>query len=446
VVLPEGVRPACVQVSDGLITTVGAWGAPQDGSPCHDAGDALVLPGFVDAHVHINEPGRTEWEGFATATRAAAAGGVTTLIEMPLNAIPPTTTVEGLRSKVASAAGQLAVDVGFWGGVVPSNVADLEPLWNAGVFGFKCFLVPSGVDEFRYVTEADLAQAMPVLARLGAPLLAHAEVPGPIEQAAELETCVDWDARRYACYLESRPRAAERDAITLLLRLAQEHGTRVHIVHLSAADALPGISAAKQSGVPVTVETCPHYLHFAAEEIPDGATLFKCAPPIREAANREALWTGLGSGQIDLVATDHSPCPPALKLLAEGDFPRAWGGIASLELGPRVLWTGLKARGHGPELLARLFAQAPARLAGLARKGAIQEGRDADLVVMRPDDDFRVSPETLQQRHKVTPYEGRTLSGVVETTVLRGAVVADRGEFPGGPPLGGGRGLRRNAA
>ncbi len=441
--LPDGVRAAHVAIAGGIVTGVGPWGAAPPGLPCHDAGEALVLPGFVDVHVHINEPGRTEWEGFATATRAAAAGGVTTLVEMPLNAVPPTTTASELRTKAAVAQGQLTVDVGFWGGIVGPNSHQLEPLWEAGAFGFKCFLVPSGVPEFPHVGEEMLMKVMPVLADLGAPLLVHAELPGPIEQAQELQACVDWDPRRYACYLESRPRAAETEAIAMVLRLARAFRTRVHIVHLSAAGALPLLRAARQAGTKVTVETCPHYLHFAAEEVPDGATQFKCAPPIREAANRAALWAGLASGQIDLVASDHSPCPPALKLPGEGDFVGAWGGIGSLELGPRVLWTGLKARGHGPEQLARLFAAAPARLAGLTRKGAIAPGMDADLVVLRPDDDFRVSPETLHQRHTVTPYEGQTLAGVVETTVLRGVVVYDGGEFPGSPT---GRVLRRTEA
>ena len=432
---PEGERPAAVHVADGVIVAVTAFDAvtPRD---AYDAGDALVLPGLVDTHVHINEPGRTEWEGFATATRAAAAGGLTALIEMPLNAIPATTSVTGLLSKVEGSAGQLMVDVGFWGGVVPGNAAELEPLWDAGVFGFKCFLVPSGVAEFPSVDEGDLAVAMPILARLGAPLLVHAEAPGPIERAAELEASVGWDPRRYACYLESRPRAAELEAIALVLRLQERFGTRVHVVHLSAADAVPLLRAARGAGRAVSVETCPHYLHFAAEDVPDGATAFKCAPPIREAANREALWRALEAGDIDLVASDHSPCPPALKLAGDGDFPRAWGGIASLELGASVVGSELRRRGLPAARLARWMSAAPAALAGLeGARGAIAPGRSADLVILRPERDLVVTPERLHQRHPVTPYAGERLGGVVETTILRGRPVWDRGEFPS-PPLG----------
>jgi allantoinase len=429
VALPGGLGPAVVMVEHGRITGLLPGDSSVEGAVL-DAGDALVLPGFVDTHVHINEPGRTEWEGFETATAAAAAGGVTTIIEMPLNSIPATTTVAGLAAKTASAEGKLAVDVGFWGGVVPGNTAELEPLWRAGAFGFKCFLVPSGVAEFEHVTERDLREAMPILARLGAPLLVHAELPELIEKAAELETCVDWDPREYRCYLESRPRRAELDAIQLLLALQREYGTRVHIVHLAAAEAVemlrPVRSAAPEM---VTVETCPHYLHFAAEEIPPGATAYKCAPPIREAATRERLWEALAAGDLDFVATDHSPCPPALKLPAEGDFLRAWGGIASLQLGASVLWTGMRRRGLPAHRLAQWLAAAPARLAGLARKGAIAPGMDADLVLFRPDDDYPVTTDMLRHRHKVTPYLGQRLSGVVQTTMLRGAVVYDVGEL-----------------
>lgn len=443
VVLPNGRRAATVHVQGGRIAAVAPHGDAGAEGPVFDVGEAAVLPGLVDTHVHINEPGRADWEGFETATLAAAAGGVTTLIEMPLNAIPATTSVDSLAAKVASAHGKLTVDVGFWGGVVPGNVAELEPLWRAGAFGFKCFLVPSGVAEFPHVGVPDLRAALPILARLGAPLLVHAEAPGPIERAAELATCVDWDERRYACYLESRPRTAELEAITLLLELQRETGARIHIVHLAAADAAPRLAHVRRHNRAVTVETCPHYLTFAAEEIQDGATAFKCAPPIRDAANREALWRALREGTIDLVASDHSPCPPALKRLDDGDFMRAWGGIASLQLGASALWTGMRSRQLPIERLAEWMSTAPARLAGLARKGAIAPGGDADLVVFRPDDDFLVSEDILRQRHKVTPYMGRRLMGVVETTILRGAVVFDCGETG---PARTGRVLRRGDA
>ncbi len=442
VVTPDGVRPGAIHVEGGRIARVAPFDDVPAGADVIEAGDDLVLPGLVDTHVHINEPGRTEWEGFATATRAAAAGGVTTLVEMPLNAIPATTSVAAFEAKLAAARGQLAVDVGFWGGVVPGNAADLAPLWDAGVFGFKCFLVPSGVDEFRHVGEADLREAMPVLARLGAPLLVHAEVPGPIAAAAELEACVAWDGRAYACYVESRPVEAELEAIALMLRLARETGARVHIVHLAAADAVPMLAAARREGLPVSVETCPHYLFFAAEDVPDGACQYKCAPPIRSRANNQALWAALRAGALDLVASDHSPCPPGLKLLDEGDFARAWGGIASLQLGLSVLWTLARARGAGPGQLAEWMAAAPARLAGLSRKGRIAAGCDADLVVLRPDQEFVVDPSALYHRHPVTPYAGARLTGVVAATYLRGRRVYD-----GSAPAGGhGHVLRRSEA
>jgi allantoinase len=391
------------------------------------------MPGLVDTHVHINEPGRTEWEGFATATRAAAAGGVTTLIEMPLNSIPATTTAAGFHEKIAAAAAQLSVDVGFWGGVVPGNVAELRPLWEAGVFGFKCFLVPSGVDEFRHVGDSDLRAALPELAALGATLLAHAELPGPIEEAARKQR-KDAPANRYATWLASRPREAENEAIALLLRLAGEFKTRIHIVHLSSSDSIPQLRQARARGIRVSVETCPHYLAFVAEEIADGATEFKCAPPIRECENREKLWTALRDGTIDFIVSDHSPCPPAMKLREEGDFLRAWGGIASLQIGLPAVWTQARSRGYALTHVAEWMCRGPARLAGLEkRKGAIAAGCDADLVIWNPDQKFCVYPAGLHHRHKLTPYAGRELFGVVETTFLRGRKVFERGEFSAAP-------------
>jgi allantoinase len=426
VVLPDGVRPASVHVADGRIVAVRGFDHT-DGAPVVDAGDAVLMPGLVDTHVHVNEPGRTHWEGFETATRAAAAGGVTTLVDMPLNSIPATTSVAGLREKVA-AAEKCRVDVGFWGGVVPGNEPELRPLHAAGVLGFKCFLAPSGVDEFGHVGEADLRRAMPVLAELGAPLLVHAEFPAPLEHAASLVS--GEDPRLYATYLRSRPPAAETEAIELMIRLCREFGTRVHIVHLAAAEALPMLRQARAEGLPVTVETCPHYLHFAAEEIRDGGLEWKCAPPIRDRGNRALLWEALEAGDLDLVASDHSPCPPALKA---GDWFTAWGGIASLQLGLPVMWTAARARGMGPERVAAWMSAAPARLAGLPAKGAIEAGRDADLVVWEPDAEVAVTPDTLHHRHKVTPYAGGVFAGAVRTTYVRGVPVYDRGRFPGEP-------------
>ena len=417
--LPNGERAAAIHIRGGVIAEITAFDDAPNGVMVHDAGDSIVIPGLVDTHVHINEPGRTEWEGFSSATRAAAAGGITTLIEMPLNSIPATTTAAAHREKLAATAGKLWVDTGFWGGVVPGNLAEIGPLWESGVFGFKCFLVPSGVEEFANVAEPDLRAAMPELADIGAPLLVHAELPGPIAESEK--NSAKADPRRYGTWLESRPRAAEVEAIELMLRLCLEFGTRVHIVHLSASDAISRLLEAKSGGVPVTVETCPHYLTFAAEDIADGATEFKCAPPIRERENREALWVALADGTIDFVASDHSPCPPAMKLSGDGDFLRAWGGIAGLELSLPVMWTEASSRGYALPHLAKWLCSGPAHLAGLEkRKGTIAVGYDADLVIWNPDSQFSVEPAKLYQRHKITPYAGRKLSGLVEATFLRG--------------------------
>jgi allantoinase len=428
VVLPGREAAATVHIDAGRIVHVGPHADVPAGAEIFDAGDLVVSPGVVDTHVHVNEPGRTEWEGFDTATRAAAAGGVTTIVDMPLNSVPATTTAGALEAKRQAANRRCHVDVAFWGGIVPGNDGDIEPLVDAGVRGFKCFLVPSGVDEFAFVGESDLRRAMPILARRNVPLLVHAESPPVLEVVARAfqarERSPERAApQRYGTYLSTRPPEAEVEAVKLMIRLASEFGARVHIVHVAAAGAVAEIARAKSRGVPITAETCPHYLTFAAAEIPDGATIFKCAPPIREAVHRDALWDGLRRGALDLVATDHSPSPPALKCGL--DFFAAWGGIASLELSLAATWTAARARGFTPVDLAAWMSRAPAHLAGLARKGAIAEGCDADLVVWDPDAVFTVDPSRLQQRHKLSPYAGRTLHGAVRTTLVRGVRVWD---------------------
>ena len=428
VVLPEKTAPASVHIRNGVITALGAWNEAPEQTPVVDAGDAVVMPGLVDAHVHVNEPGRTEWEGFATATRAAAAGGVTTLVDMPLNSIPPTTTLAGFKEKLAAAQGQCQTDVAFWGGVIPGNTGELEPLLKAGVRGFKCFLVHSGVDEFPHVTESNLLEAMPELARLNSVLLVHAELAEPIENAAaEIAGSNPTD---YQTFLKSRPRASENEAVALMIRLCRKTGARVHIVHHSSSDALPMLRAAREEGLPLTVETCPHYLTFAAEEIPDGATHFKCCPPVRERENREKLWQALAEGVIDMVVSDHSPCTPNLKLPEKGDFLEAWGGIAALQFGLPVIWTQAEKRGFGLREISRWMSAAPAKLAGLdERKGKLAVGFDADIVVWHPEKEFKIVPEIIEFRHKITPYSGMNLRGVVEATYVRGTRVYENGQF-----------------
>lgn len=418
VVTAEGVRPASIHIEDGKISRLGEWDDMPRGVELADAGRSLVMPGLVDTHVHVNEPGRTEWEGFATATRAAAGGGVTTICDMPLNSIPATTTAAALATKRSAAGDNSAITMEFIGGVVPGNSGELLALRDAGVCAFKCFLSPSGVPEFSQVGESDLREAFPILASTGLTLMVHAEDPAFLLPAG--------NSRRYHDYLASRPVAAEHSAIALLIRLMEWCPTPVHIVHLSSASSLPLIDAARAQGLPLTAETCPHYLTFAAEEIPDGATEYKCAPPIRGAAERDALWKALIAGEIDLVASDHSPCPPAMKQ-THGDFFSAWGGIASLQLSLSAVWTGARSRGVAPERIAAWMSAGPARLARLeGRKGRLAPGHDADIVVWDPEESFIVEPAELRHRHHLTPYAGRELFGRVRASYAGGRLAFGR--------------------
>ncbi len=422
----QAPSPAALTIEDGKITQVQNF----DLTTSHallDVGDSLVMAGIVDTHAHINEPGRTEWEGFRTATRAAAAGGITTVLDMPLNSIPPTTTLANLKTKAAAAAGQCTIDYGFWGGLIPGNTAELEPMIRKGIWGFKAFLCESGVDEFPMAREADLRAGMAVLAKHGVPLLVHAELCGTAPASAS-------SPRSYQGYLDSRPAAWEVEAIRLMIRLVRETNCAVHIVHLSAADALPDLTKARSEGLPITVETCPHYLALKAEDIADGATHFKCAPPIRDASNQDRLWAALAAGHIDQIVSDHSPCTPKLKEIESGHFEKAWGGIAGLQFSLPVVWTEMRRRKLPVQNLARWMSLAPARMAGLEeKKGTLAPGKDADLVVWDPDAAFVPTPETVLHRHSLTPYSGRTLYGRVEMTFLRGVCIFEEGRFPGEP-------------
>jgi len=432
VLTAEGLRPAALVVDAGRIVELRGGDDLPAGSATKDFGDAVLLPGLVDSHVHINEPGRTEWEGFTTATQAAAAGGVTTLVDMPLNCMPETIDASALEAKRKAASGKASVDWAAWGGVVRGNAEQLPSLIDCGVPGFKCFLIHSGIDGFAWVDEADLRLALDKLRGSGLPLLVHAEVAVPVNVATEALNAAHADWRKYSTYLASRPDEAELEAIALLIRLAEEFKTPIHIVHLASAKALPMLADARQRGLPITVETCTQYLWFAAEEIPDGATEYKCAPPIRDAANREALWKALETGLIDFVTTDHSPCPSAMKQRDTGRWDLAWGGIASLGLALPVLWTGMTQRGLGVERIGEWMAAGPAKLARLrGRKGILSVGADADFAVFEPDTRWTVEEQHLHFRHKLSPYLGAQLQGQVAETWLRGEQVYANGQFSG---------------
>jgi allantoinase len=424
------VRPGAVLVREERIEALLPHDAAPDGAEVRDFGDLALMAGLVDSHVHVNEPGRTEWEGFETATEAARHGGVTTIVDMPLNCIPVTTSAEALATKLAAIEGKLKVDAAFWGGVVPGNAGELEGMAKLGARGFKAFMCHSGIDDFPRSREEDLRAAMKVLAGLGLPLLLHAELC----ESRSAPDCADVP-RSYGQYLASRPGDWEVAAVELAIKLCRETGCRAHIVHLSESEALRSIVKAKTDGLPLTAETCPHYLTFASEEIPDGLTEYKCAPPIRGRENRERLWEALKAGALDMIVSDHSPCAPELKKRDAGDFSEAWGGIAGLQFTLPAAWTGLRARGGSLPELTRLVCAAPARLAGLPRKGELAAGRDADLVAWDPEADFVVEPELIRHRHKLTPYSGRALRGKVHAVVLRGRIIHEQGA-PARPPSG----------
>lgn len=429
VVTATEVRPAAIVIEGERIReVVDLERVPKEAEQVQDFGDTALLPGLVDSHVHMNDPGREDWEGFETGTRSAAAGGYTLLVDMPLNCLPATTDVAALEAKRQAAKGRSWVDWRAWGGVVEGNEQCLEPLAAAGVAGFKCFLIHPGIDGFTMVTEEQLRKALPHLVNTGLPLLVHAELPGPIDSATTELANADWSV--YETYLASRPEEAELAAIRMMLALCREFRFRLHIVHLSASGALSEIRRARADGLPVSVETCPHYLHLNAGTISKGATLCKCAPPIRCEANREELWQGLRQGLIDMVVTDHSPCPPEMKGLAEGNFRTAWGGIASLSVALALVYTEARRRGFYLCDIARWMAEAPAKLAGCdKRKGRIAAGYDADFVVFEPESESQVSEKQLHYRHAVSPYLGEKLLGKVKATYLRGELIYKDGEF-----------------
>jgi allantoinase len=421
-ITPGGIRNCVVLVKNGVIADI--VDEKPEGLSCDivNAGDKVLMAGVVDPHIHINEPGRTDWEGFDTATKAAIAGGITTLVDMPLNSSPVTTTANAFREKLEAAKGKLHTNVGFWGGVVPGNENDIEPLVEKGVLGFKAFLTHSGIDDFPNVTEADLRKVMPIIAKHRLPLLVHCELVSQVPQVAEPR------ARSYQDYLSSRPKKWEDDAIALMIHLCEEFNCRTHIVHLSSADSIEQIAKAKRKGLSLTVETAQHYLYFNAEDIPDGNTPYKCAPPIREKENNEKLWQALKAGIIDFVATDHSPAPPYMKQLASGDLMKAWGGIASIQFALPVLWTAAKKHGCGIQDVANWLCSVPGQFIG-KNKGVLAKGFDADLVIWDDSASFVVTEQAIHHKHKITPYLNERLFGVVEQTYLGGKKVYDSGKF-----------------
>lgn len=431
VVLDGELRPAQILVEDGKITQIADFKTTLS-VKTEDLGDQIIMPGLVDTHVHINEPGRTEWEGFNTGTQSAAAGGITCVVDMPLNCTPVTTSADALRQKLDSLAGKLWIDCGFWGGVIPESLDDLDELIQAGVLGVKSFTIHSGIDDFPKVEQHHLAQAIDILAKYNVPYLIHAELDSEEKDPPPI-------GDKYQSFLKSRPKSWENDAIDMMIDLAEKAKAKgvsgkIHIVHLSSAEALPAIKSAQQRDLKLTAESCPHYLTLFAEDIPDGKTLFKCCPPIREQHNREQLWQGLADGTISFIVSDHSPCTPTLKHIDSGDIENAWGGISSLQFGLSIIWSEAQKRGYSLPDIVNWMATEPANFAGLGdRKGKIACGYDADLVVFDAKQSYCIDPEMIKYRHKITPYEGREVSGVVKRTYVRGKLVYSDNKLLGKP-------------
>ncbi|MEM7101710.1 MAG: allantoinase AllB [Bacteroidota bacterium] len=428
VLLPEGLQSTTILVKGGKLERILPGKVDTGNLEFLDFGNAVIMPGLIDPHVHINEPGRTEWEGFETGTMAAAAGGVTTIVDMPLNSSPVTTNVAALQEKLDAAKGKLHVNCGFWGGLTPQSLGDLEGLLETEVLGVKVFLTHSGIDDFPDIGQSDLSRVMPLIKTSGKPILAHCEISRPHADQALLEN----NPTSYQNYLASRPPSWEIEAIEMMIDLCRTSGCRTHIVHLATAEAISSISKAKDEGLPLTVETCPQYLCFSAEEIPDGQTVYKCAPPIREAANQKQLWEAIKTGLIDFLATDHSPAPPKLKEIDSGNLAKAWGGIAGLQFFLPAIWTKAKTQNLTLPKLSKLWSSNAAAFLGIGhRKGKIAKGYDADLVIWHPDEQFTVTESMIFHKHKPTPYLGQQLYGKVMLTMVNGQLVYQNGQIVG---------------
>lgn len=426
VLTPEGIKEAYIFIEDGKITDVTDKYSGDFSMSIEDFGDKVIMPGVIDTHVHINEPGRTDWEGFLTATKSAAAGGITTLVDMPLNSSPVTIDRASFEEKLISTKDKIYVNVGFYGGLIHGNAGKMKELIEAGVTGIKAFMIDSGIDEFPFAREEDLREAMEVISKYDIPLLVHAELESPVKQSKDYDPC------SFKSFVEHRPAQWETDAVKLLIKLSEEYSCHVHIVHVAAAESLSLISKAKKDGIKITAETCPHYLYFSTDDIPDNETIYKCTPPIRDKKNQEKLWEGIENGTLDMIVSDHSPCTPDLKEINSCNFEKAWGGISGLQFSLQVVWTEAEKRGITLERVSELMSANPAKLAGLEKtKGKIAIGYDADFAVFSPNKRYKVIEKNIQHKHKVTPYSGAELCGVIESTIVNGCKVFDSGSFSG---------------